>query len=112
MSRQPCSRLQEWALADDGGKRVVRHTITVLVWTICVLLIGWLIGRLVNLGLRRVELTSDLLRRFILKWSTRIGAIIGFLIGLSEIGTNMTPILAGLGAVGFILAFLIAKYDQ
>lgn len=97
--------LKEWALAKDGGWRVIRQVATVIGWSSLGLALGWLTGRLVNLGLRRTKVTSNLLRRFILKWATRIGALIGFIIGLSEIGTNMTPILAGLGAIGFILAF-------
>ncbi len=97
--------LQEWAVSKGGGQRVIRHIITVISWAIFGLVLGWLVGRILNFGLGRIKLTSDLLRRFLSKWITRIGAILGLTMGFSEIGTNMTPILAGLGILGFILAF-------
>jgi small conductance mechanosensitive channel len=69
--------------------------------------IGWIVGLAVTLALRRTELSSRLMRSFLRKWIVRIGTAIGFLVGLSWIGTNMTPILAGIGAAGFILAFAL-----
>jgi len=99
--------LKEWAISKDGGMRLLRYLGTVLGAILAGLIIGWIVGVVLNLGLRRSELTSKLLRRFIRKWMTYLGAIVGLLFGLSSIGVNMTPILASLGAAGFILAFAL-----
>ncbi|WP_167620205.1 mechanosensitive ion channel family protein [Paracoccus ravus] len=99
--------LKVWAEAEDGGRRLARRIVTVLLWTIGGIFVGWFLSLIVNLGLRKTRLTSKLMRHFLRRWIARIGGLIGFLIGLSWIGTNMTPILAGLGAAGFILAFAL-----
>jgi small conductance mechanosensitive channel len=99
--------LREWAGAEDGGLRLVRNLGTVLVATLGGLVIGWFVGIVVGLALRQTDLSSRLMRSFLRKWIVRIGTAIGFLVGLSWIGTNMTPILAGIGAAGFILAFAL-----
>jgi small conductance mechanosensitive channel len=99
--------LHEWAVAEDGGLRLARNLGTVLTAALVGFVIGWIVGLAVTLALRRTELSSRLMRSFLRKWIVRIGTAIGFLVGLSWIGTNMTPILAGIGAAGFILAFAL-----
>ncbi|MEM1129396.1 MAG: mechanosensitive ion channel domain-containing protein [Pseudomonadota bacterium] len=99
--------LREWAQAEDGGLRLARHVGTVVGATLVGAVLGWLLSFVVNIGLRQTALTSKLLRIFLRRWIARLGALVGLLYGLSMIGTNMTPILAGLGAAGFILAFAL-----
>lgn len=99
--------MRQWAVADDGGLRVLRHIGAVILATVGGALLGWLVSFLVNLWLRKSDFSSKLMRRFLRKWIGRVGGFIGFLVGLSWVGTNMTPILAGLGAAGFILAFAL-----
>lgn len=99
--------LKEWIVAEDGGRRIAWKIGTVIGAGLLGLVIGWVVGFLVNLALRKIELSSTLMRHFLRRWIVRLGGFIGFLVGLSWIGTNMTPILAGLGAVGFILAFAL-----
>jgi len=99
--------LKVWANAEDGGQRLARRLGTLLLWTVIGVAGGWLISLIVNMALKRTRFTSKLMRHFLRLWIARLGGLVGFLIGLSWIGTNMTPILAGLGAAGFILAFAL-----
>ncbi|MDS9469261.1 mechanosensitive ion channel [Paracoccus sp. MBLB3053] len=99
--------LKEWAYAEDGGKRLARKVMTVLIATVVGIMVGWLLSLAVSTTLRKTGLSSQLMRHFLRRWIARLGGLIGFLVGLSWIGTNMTPILAGLGAAGFILAFAL-----
>ena len=99
--------IREWVTADDGGLRLLREASTVLLATLGGLVIGWIVARIFSFGLKTSSIASTLLRRFVRKWVTWLGAIIGFFTGLSWIGTNMTPILAVLGGIGFILAFAL-----
>ncbi|WP_170295276.1 mechanosensitive ion channel family protein [Paracoccus aestuariivivens] len=99
--------LKVWANAEDGGQRLLRRIVSVLLFTIGGIIAGWLISLIVNIALKRTHLTSKLMRIFLRRWIARLGGLVGFLFGLSWIGTNMTPILAGLGAAGFILAFAL-----
>jgi len=99
--------IRQWAAAQDGGLRVLRRVATVLGATVMGGLLGWVVSLIVNRGLKSTELSSRLLRHFLRRWIGRLGGLVGFLLGLSWIGTNMTPILAALGAAGFIIAFAL-----
>jgi len=99
--------IKQWVFAEDGGRRWLEYIVTVLGATLVCWALGWLLGVFLSFGLRRTELTSKLLARFVRVWMARVGALVGLLMGLSWIGTNMTPILAALGAGGFILAFAL-----
>lgn len=99
--------VQQWALAEEGGQRILRNAATIIGATLAGFAIGWLIAVAVNIGLKSTDLSSRLLRYFLRRWIARVGGLIGLLFGLSSIGVNMTPILAGLGAAGFILAFAL-----
>ncbi|MEM1133475.1 MAG: mechanosensitive ion channel domain-containing protein [Pseudomonadota bacterium] len=99
--------LKEWATARDGGQRVLRDFGTVFLTTLVWVLLGWLIGQIIARTFRRADLSSELLTRFLSRWITRIAGLLGFLSGLSAIGTNMTPVIASIGAAGFIIAFAL-----
>ena len=58
--------------------------------------------------LRRVmsgdHVTSQLLRDFIISSSGRVIVAIGFLLALSALEVNLAPLLAVIGAAGFVVA--------
>jgi len=98
---------RQWVVAEDGGRRLARNA-GILVGTVLLgAAVGWLLSLFVNHGLKRTQLSSRLLRHFLRLWIARLGGFVGLLFGLSMIGVNMTPILAALGAAGFILAFAL-----
>ncbi|WOE75440.1 mechanosensitive ion channel family protein [Alterisphingorhabdus coralli] len=99
--------VQEWAGARDGGQRLLRNIGAVLLSTLGWYVLGWIIGLIVSRTFRRADLSSELLSRFLRKWIARIAGLLGFLFGLASIGVNMTPVLASIGAAGFILAFAL-----
>ena len=77
------------------------------------LLMGfWLISRAVKAILQRwlgsIKLDmSNLARDFIIGASSKVVLLIGVLIGLSQIGLQVGPLLAGLGIVGFVVGFAL-----
>ncbi|MEP2984100.1 MAG: mechanosensitive ion channel family protein [Sulfitobacter sp.] len=99
--------LKSWVTAEDGGLRVLRRTGIVLSATLVGAVIGWVASLAANVALQRTRLSSRLMRNFLRRWIARLCGLVGLLVGLSWIGTTMTPILAGLGAIGFILAFAL-----
>ena len=52
-------------------------------------------------------MTSHLLRDFIISSSGRIIVLIGVLLGLSALEVNLAPLLAIIGAAGFVVAFAL-----
>jgi small conductance mechanosensitive channel len=50
---------------------------------------------------------SELLHRFVIKFSRRAVFLIGIMMGLSALGLNVTPLLAAIGATGFVVGMAL-----
>ncbi len=79
-----------------------------------VLVIFWLLGRLAHrlvsgLVSSSGEQMSQLAQRIVVAATSRVVMGIGVLIALSQIGVNVTALLAGLGIVGFIIGFALQE---
>jgi small conductance mechanosensitive channel len=67
-----------------------------------------IVQRLIEAGLDRSQLQlSQLLRSMIVSISRNIVLIIGILLGLSQVGISLGPVLAGLGVAGFVIGFAL-----
>ncbi len=93
---------------DDNGARVVFQILVFLV----ILAIAWKVARLGEMVVRRA-LSSDrvnlsqLLQRMIVSATRSVILVLGLLIGLSQLGISLGPLLAGLGIAGFIIGFAL-----
>lgn len=99
--------LHSWATSEQGGLRVLRHAGLFLFAVLASLVVGRLVSVTVNAALKRTGVTTVLLRRFLRVWIRRIAVALGVLWGLSLIGVSIVPLVAALGAAGFILAFAL-----
>ncbi len=52
---------------------------------------------------------SHLLRKMLIGFSGNLVMLTGLLLGLSQIGVNLAPILAGVGVIGFIIGFALQE---
>lgn len=96
----------DW-LSNNG----VRIVFQVLIF-VAILLIAWKAAQLVEMvtkkALRsgRVQF-SQLLQRMIVSTARSVILLLGLLIGLSQLGFSLGPLLAGLGIAGFIIGFAL-----
>ena len=101
------ARVSGWLSSEEGGLRLAREVGTFLAYIIGAILIA----RIVRMILRRVmsgdHVTSHLLRDFIISSSGRVIIAIGFLLALSALEVNLAPLLAVIGAAGFVVAFAL-----
>jgi small conductance mechanosensitive channel len=79
-----------------------------------VLVIFWVLSHATSVVTSRIvessgEQMSRLARRMIVTTAARVVMVIGFFIALSQIGVNITALLAGLGIVGFIIGFALQE---
>jgi small conductance mechanosensitive channel len=79
-----------------------------------VLAIFWVLGGITRRLVARVvessgEQLSTLAQRILVVSASRVVIAIGFFLALSQIGVNVTALLAGLGIVGFILGFALQE---
>ncbi len=99
--------IMNWAKSEEGGLRLLRQVLIVLGTAIFAWLIGGIISWLVGRGLSVTQTGSKLLRRFLGRWIRRVVALIGFLIGLSAVGINIGPMVAAIGAAGFVIGLAL-----
>ena len=79
-----------------------------------VLVIFWILGGITRRVVARIvkssgEQMSTLAQRILIVSASRVVLAIGFFLALSQIGVNVTALLAGLGIVGFILGFALQE---
>lgn len=101
--------LRDWITSDTEGGGIwwaKRFAIFAVIMAI-----AWvaarIVGMLVRQGVKRIKRSSALLRDFLVMISTQVVLIIGFVLALGNAGFEVGPLLAALGAAGFVLAFAL-----
>ncbi len=101
------ARISGWLTSEEGGLRLARDLGIFLAY----ILGSVIVARIVRMILRRVmrgdHVTSHLLRDFIVSSSGRVIVAVGFLLALSALEVNLAPLLAVIGAAGFVVAFAL-----
>ena len=99
--------IKGWLLSDEGGKRWAFN----LAKFLAIVLAAWIISRMLSSGVRhalaRVEGTSRLLENFLVKAVRWIVMAIGLIMALSALEVSIGPLLAVVGAAGFVIAFAL-----
>ncbi len=96
-----------WIKSDEGGIRWAKNIAVFLATVIAFWILGRILGRLAEKAFGIAKNTSVLLRNFIVHSVRRITLIIGLIIGLTALEVNIGPLLAMIGAAGFIVAFAL-----
>lgn len=99
--------LRTWATSEEGGIRLAQRIGIFAAVIAGAYVVGALLSWIFAAGFRFTGTGSKLLRRFVVRWSRRVVFIIGLLIGLSALGVDVTPLVAALGAAGFIVGFAL-----
>jgi small conductance mechanosensitive channel len=99
-------RISEW-VAEKGPGILFQLTLFVLILLLFRALAG-LARRIARRALERSTLNvSQLLRGMIVRFLFNAVLLLGLLVGLSQLGVSLGPLLAGLGVVGFIIGFAL-----
>lgn len=95
------------ALVQDGPDLIFKLILFLLILYIANKL-SQIFKKIVENNLERSQLQlSELLRRMVVSLVRNIILIIGCLIGLSQIGISLGPLLAGFGIIGFVVGFAL-----
>jgi small conductance mechanosensitive channel len=113
--RVALSLLQQWMAsarqwAVEKGPNVILRVVVLLV----ILALFKLLATLTRRVLRRLFATSKvrlslLAQDMLLSVSSKTILALGLLVGLSQLGVSLGPVLAGLGVAGFILGFALQE---
>ncbi|MBW2443947.1 MAG: mechanosensitive ion channel family protein [Deltaproteobacteria bacterium] len=96
-----------WLISSEGGIRWAKN----IVFFLIVILLSWvlsnIIGKAVQKAVVKIQSASELLKDFIVNISRRAVFVVGFIVALSMLEVNIGPLLAAIGAAGFILGFAL-----
>jgi small conductance mechanosensitive channel len=99
--------LTGWLTSAEGGLRWAKNISLFFV----VLLVSWilanLLGKAVKKAVVKMHSASELLKDFIVNITRKTVFLIGFVVALSMLEINIGPLLAAIGAAGFIVGFAL-----
>ena len=99
--------LSGWVTSEEGGQRWMKNIGIFLV----TLLVFYFLSKLAVRGTRKLFAktvnTSQLLEDFMIVTVRRLVIAIGFLVALTTLEVNVGPLLAVIGAAGFVVAFAL-----
>jgi small conductance mechanosensitive channel len=101
------ARISGWLTSEEGGLRLARDVGTFLAYIIGSIIVARIVRMILRRVMSRDHVTSHLLRDFIISSSGRVIVAIGFLLALSALEVNLAPLLAVIGAAGFVVAFAL-----
>lgn len=96
-----------WLMSPEGGFRWAVNLIQFVVIIVVFYLLSIVAAKATRRAFARSRHLSTLLRDFIVISARRLVLIIGFFVALSALEVNIGPVLAIVGAAGFVIAFAL-----
>ena len=94
-----------WLKSDVGGIRLARNLGYFVLSVVSFWVFGLVARQAGHRALLMTRITLELMRSVIVRSVRRVTVLIGIIIGLAAMGINIGPILAVVGAAGFVIAF-------
>ncbi len=96
-----------WLTSTEGGLRWIKK----FSFFFIIILVSWILAVLISKAVKkavvRIEGASALLKDFIVNIIRKLIFIVGFVVALSMLEINVGPLLAAIGAAGFIIGFAL-----
>jgi len=96
-----------WLMSAEGGFRWAVNIVQFVVIIIVFYLLSIVAGKAAKKAFSKSKHFSTLLREFLVMTARRIVMLIGLFVGLSALEINIGPVLAIIGAAGFVIAFAL-----
>jgi len=100
------STATSWLASPEGGQRMAKNVGKFLAIVAGFWLLSRVLGRLAGKAMTLAHGASQILSRFVVNTIRRVTIIVGLLLGLSALEINVTPLVAVIGAAGFVIAAL------
>jgi small conductance mechanosensitive channel len=96
-----------WLTSAEGGLRWIKKISIFFIMVLVSWILAVLISKAVKKAVVRIEGASALLKDFIVNITRKLIFIVGFVVALSMLEINVGPLLAAIGAAGFIIGFAL-----
>ncbi len=101
------TRVQTWLTNEEGGILWGKRLAAFFGLLIAFAILSRIVAAMVGKALGAAKNLSTLLRNFLIKVTRRTVMIVGIIVALSALEVNIGPLLALLGAAGFVIAFAL-----
>lgn len=105
--RATWTTFRAWLVNPEGGLALAKSVGLFLVIVIAFWILGRVLASLLDRGMRSMKNSSELLRSFFVNTTRKLTILIGLVVALSQLGINIGPLLAAIGAAGFVLGFAL-----
>ena len=92
---------------EDNGLIWIKNILMFVAVIVFFMLFSRFVGGVVNKGIGTAKKVPTLLRTFIVTACRRLVFFIGLLVAVKQVGIDVTPILALIGAAGFVIALAL-----
>jgi small conductance mechanosensitive channel len=99
--------VQNWLTSPEGGLRWLRNIALFLATLFVFNLIANGLGSATDAALTRAKSASDLLKSFLVNVVRKVTWIIGLVVALSMLEIDIGPLVAAIGATGFVVGFAL-----
>jgi small conductance mechanosensitive channel len=99
--------ITSWLMSAEGGLRWALNMIKFIVIIVVFYMISIVAGKAARKALSKSTNLSTLLKDFLVMSARRLVLIIGIFVGMSALEINIGPVLAIVGAAGFVIAFAL-----
>ena len=96
-----------WLVSEEGGQRLGKHLLKFFLIIFLFWLLSLVLGKLAGKAMSLASNASQLLRKFVQKAIRGVTIAFGIIFGLAALEINVLPLLALIGAAGFVIAFAL-----
>jgi len=96
-----------WLKSPEGGLRWAKAIVSFAAIILLSLILATFLGRVTRRAVAMNRKSSDLFKDFLVNVVHKTVLVIGVVVALSMLGINVGPLVAGIGALGFIIGFAL-----
>jgi hypothetical protein len=105
--RATWTTFRAWLVNPEGGTALAKAIAFFIIILIAFRILGGILASLLDRAMRSMKNSSELLRTFFVNTTRKLTILIGLVVALSQLGVNIGPLLAAIGAAGFVLGFAL-----
>ncbi len=96
-----------WITSEEGGLRWLKNIAFFLLTMLAFWILARIVARAVRNAVKRARGMSSLLRDFLVMLARRVVIVIGLIVALGQLEIDISPLIAAIGAAGFVIAFAL-----
>ncbi len=99
--------VRDWVTSEKGGIQLGLSILQFLITLFAFKILAGILARITKKAVGSFKKTSDLLRDFFVNTVRKVTFFIGIVVALSMLGINIAPLVAAIGAAGFVIGFAL-----